>query len=92
MIEGSALGGLELERSLDRLLGSGTTAGRRFFKGRGAGTKPAWTAYLEQLVTASTERHATATIIAAATETFAAFETWLSGWDTALDEDPLPTD
>ncbi len=39
--EGSALGGRELARGLDRLLGKDVTEGRQFFIGRGAGTSGA---------------------------------------------------
>lgn len=80
VVEGAALGGRELGRSLDGLLGVGVAAGRRFFIGRGAGTGQAWKAYLSQLSAVPDEPGARAEIIGAAVETFAAFENWLNGW------------
>ena len=80
--EGSALGGRELARGLDRLLGKDVTQGRQFFIGRGAGTGEAWRGYLARL-SAATEPSAHAEIIKGAVETFAAFEHWLTGWSTS---------
>jgi len=81
--EGSALGGRDLARGLDRLLGRDVTEGRQFFIGRGAGTGEAWRSYLAQLSAAPTEPSARAEIIKGAVETFAAFEHWLNGWSTS---------
>ena len=80
--EGSALGGRDLARSLDRLLGKDVAEGRRFFIGRGLNTGAAWRCYLAQLSSASSEPSAHAEIITGAVETFAAFEHWLDGWNT----------
>jgi heme oxygenase len=80
--EGSALGGRDLARSLDRLLGKEVTEGRRFFVGRGSGTGEAWRSYLAQLSAAPDEPSARAEIIKGAVATFAAFEHWLDGWST----------
>ena len=81
--EGSALGGRDLARGLDRLLGDGVTKGRQFFIGRGAGTSAAWKAYLVRLSAAPPEQSAQAEIVKGAVETFAAFEHWLNGWSNA---------
>jgi heme oxygenase len=81
--EGSALGGRELARGLDRLLGTGVAEGRQFFIGRGAGTGEAWRAYLALLSGAQSEPSACAEIIKGAVKTFAAFEHWLNGWSTS---------
>lgn len=81
--EGSALGGRDLARSLDRLLGKEVTAGRRFFIGRGAETGLAWRRYLAQLSAAPPNPSARVEIIKGAVETFAAFEHWLNGWSTS---------
>ena len=83
--EGSALGGRELARGLDRLLGKDVTQGRRFFIGRGAGTGAAWRSHLAQLSAAPPEPSTRAEIIRGAVETFAAFEHWLDGWSTSSD-------
>ena len=82
VIEGSALGGRELGRGLDGLLGHGVARGRRFFLGRGSGTGEAWRGYLAHLSAASDEPEVRAAIIKAAIETFKVFEQWLSGWSS----------
>jgi heme oxygenase len=83
VVEGSALGGRDLARGLDRLLGTGVAKGRQFFLGRGAGTGEAWRSYLAQLSAAPPEPSARAEVIKGAIETFAAFEHWLNGWRTS---------
>ena len=83
VVEGSALGGRDLGRNLDRLLGPEAIDGRRFFLGRGPGTGAAWKRYLAQLSASSAEPESRTKIIGAAMETFAVFEKWLSGWSTA---------
>jgi heme oxygenase len=81
--EGSALGGRDLARGLDRLLGMGVAEGRRFFIGRGTATGEAWRAYLALLSAAQPQPSACAEIIKGAVKTFAAFEHWLNGWSTS---------
>ncbi len=81
--EGSALGGRELARGLDPLLGKDVTQGRQFFIGRGAITGESWRSYLAQVSAASPEPSAHAEIVRGATGTFAAFENWLNGWSTS---------
>jgi heme oxygenase len=80
VVEGSALGGRELARGLDRLLGKDVARGRQFFLGRGAKTGDAWRDYLAQLSAAPPEASARAEVIRGAVETFTAFEHWLNGW------------
>lgn len=81
--EGSALGGRDLARGLDRLLGQGVPRGRRFFIGRGSATGDAWRSYLARLSAAPAEPSARAEVVEGAVETFSAFENWLSGWSTS---------
>jgi heme oxygenase len=81
--EGSALGGRELARGLDRLLGKNVIKGRQFFIGRGAGTGAAWAGYLAELSAAPPDASVRLEIIKGAVETFAAFENWLSGWSAS---------
>lgn len=81
VVEGSALGGRQLCRGLDRLLGRQAIDGRRFFAGRGAETGAAWLGYLDRLAAAGPEPTRRDGVIGAAIETFAVFEKWLSGWD-----------
>ena len=86
VIEGSALGGHELGRGLDHLLGAGATEGRRFFAGRGSATGEGWKRFLAVLSAASAEPAARAEIVGAAVDTFAVFEKWLTGW-SAVEHD-----
>lgn len=83
VVEGSALGGQSLARQLDGLLGAGVTAGRLFFMGHGAATGRVWRNYLADLSASPDEPSSRAAVIQGATETFAMFEQWLEGWDSA---------
>jgi heme oxygenase len=80
VIEGAAIGGQQLARRLDALLGRDEVAGRRFFIGRGTASGPAWRAFLEELATFEADTGARDSLIEAACETFGAFEHWLAGW------------
>jgi heme oxygenase len=80
VVEGSALGGRQLCRGLDGLLGVGSIEGRRFFAGRGAGTGAAWSGFLERLESVGPEPLGRAAMVEAAVETFDLFESWLGGW------------
>lgn len=81
VIEGSALGGLALSRGLDHLFAPGVVEGRRFFRGRGRDTAPAWNAFLAQLSHADDGPASRAEIVATAVHTFSAFEGWLATWE-----------
>jgi len=83
VVEGSALGGRQLGRGLDRLLGEEAVEGRRFFTGRGAGTGAAWRGFLDQLASAGNHTAGRTLLVSGATETFELFETWLTGWRDA---------
>jgi heme oxygenase len=80
VVEGSALGGRQLYRGLDRLLGPETVDGRRFFNGRGADTGDAWKGFIDQLASVGPEPSGRTALVSAAVETFEVFETWLGGW------------
>lgn len=84
VIEGSALGGLQLARGLDHLLGPDGEGGRRFFIGKGPATAPAWRAFLLQLETVACSPDAKQVMVASAQQTFAAYEVWLRDWKTAF--------
>ena len=86
VIEGSMLGGRALARGLDRLCGVGVTTGRRFFRGRGAGTGAAWNAYLATLDALPVGQQSGAAAVDAAVDTFRVFEAWLSDWSTPENE------
>ncbi|WP_188449269.1 biliverdin-producing heme oxygenase [Sphingomonas psychrolutea] len=85
VVEGSALGGRGLARQLDGLLGSGVTAGRRFFTGHGAQTGAVWRAYLDQVSRVPPGPSTRTAVVAGATDTFAIFEQWLEGWNDRHD-------
>jgi len=78
--EGSALGGRQLSRGLDRLLGTEALDGRRFFVGRGDGTGAAWHSFRNRLARAGRDPARRRLLVSAAIETFELFENWLSGW------------
>ena len=83
VVEGSALGGRELFRSLDRLFGAQTVAGRRFLFGRGAATIDRWKDYLARLTQCASDPTRTVAINDAAVETFACFDHWMADWNEA---------
>lgn len=83
VVEGSALGGRSLGKQLDRLLGTGVVAGRRFFTGHGAATGDVWRDYLAQLEAVPDVALKHAAVVEGAIETFAIFEQWLEGWDNS---------
>jgi len=77
VVEGSTLGGRELAKRLDYLFGPGNIAGRRFFRGRAGDTGRAWRAFLDRLERPADSDSISTDIIAAAQETFTAFEHWV---------------
>ena len=77
LAEGSLLGGRDLARKLDGLLGAGVIAGRRFFLGRGAATGPGWQAFLARLAAAYGDAPAAE---ASAVLMFGVFENWMEHW------------
>lgn len=85
VVEGSALGGLQLARSLDALLGREQMNGRRFFTGRGRATVAQWRVFLAQLEAIATDALAWDAIIDAAQETFCAFEEWMCDWNASFE-------
>lgn len=80
VIEGSTLGGRQLARNLDPLLGSLVTEGRRFFLGRGSDTAAGWNVFLARLTDAGNTLAACNEIVDAAVMTFSIFEEWLRDW------------
>ena len=81
VIEGSALGGLVLGKSLDGLLGFDGRQGRRFFFGHGRGAASAWSVFLAQLADPEMTPACRHDTVEAAVQTFAVFEEWLNGWE-----------
>jgi heme oxygenase len=80
VVEGSTLGGRELAKRLDHLFGPGERDGRHFFSGREADSGRAWRAFTDRLDDAAEQTSARTEMIAAAVETFAAFERWMRDW------------
>jgi heme oxygenase len=85
VVEGSSLGGRGMARQLDALLGTGVSAGRRFFSGHGPATGDAWRDYLALLSTIPVTEQKRAAIVRGASATFAIFEQWLDGWNNHHD-------
>jgi heme oxygenase (biliverdin-IX-beta and delta-forming) len=84
VVEGSALGGRVLASRLDRLLGAGAVGGRRFFIGHGSDTGALWRGFLADLALLPSDLTTRGRCVAAATETFEAFESWLTGWEDVI--------
>ena len=80
VIAGSALGGREMSRGLDHLLGDDMASGRRFFLGHGARTGEVWRQWLALLADAPCDPETQTEIVQAAVDTFSAFERWSAGW------------
>ncbi len=78
--EGSTLGGRELAKRLDHLFAPTERDGRRFFSGRDADTGKAWRTFCDHLDADDAGDAARDETIAAAMETFAAFEDWFADW------------
>ena len=81
VVEGSSLGGRALAPCVDRLLGAGVIGGRRFFTGYGSETGARWRGFLADLALLPPDPITRGRCLAAAIETFEAFELWLSGWE-----------
>jgi heme oxygenase len=80
VVEGAAVGGQQLARRLDWLLGHDGPAGRRFFIGRGMAGGSAWRSFLGELAAFEANAGSRDSLIEAACDTFGAFEHWLAGW------------
>jgi heme oxygenase len=81
--EGSTLGGRELAKRLDHLFAPDERTGRRFFSGRDGETGKAWRSFCDLLDAEDADGAARQETIAAAIETFAAFEDWFADWKVA---------
>lgn len=85
VLEGATLGGQIIARQLHQRLGVTPAGGSAFFSSYGPQTGPMWRAFGEQIVAyamisaSKDDRNAVPDIIAAARETFRAFDHWLLG-------------
>jgi heme oxygenase len=80
VMEGAAIGGRQLARRLDLLLGHDGPAGRRYFTGRGTAGGSDWRSFLGELAAFEANAASWDSLIEAACETFDIFEHWLAGW------------
>ena len=78
VVEGSTLGGTVIARHVEAVLGFGRDTGCAYFRSYGPDTGAMWRVFRERLASLSSPEH-DAAIIAAATATFAAMQTWLCG-------------
>ncbi len=81
VVEGSALGGIQIARALAPLFKAGSDEGRRFFIGDGSGQRALWLALLDRLEQIAGSRAQEAAAIDSAVTTFLVFESWMDGWD-----------
>lgn len=79
VVEGAALGGHGLAKSLGKLLGRDAVAGRRFFACDGADPGASWRAFVIRLGDIPAAAHPQAATAAVAA--FAVFESWVGGWE-----------
>jgi heme oxygenase len=77
--EGATLGGRQLSRGLDSLLGPGVAAGRRFLLAGADPARPSWRDVRAAIDRCGTDSASLAALTAAATATFAAFGAWFGG-------------
>lgn len=81
VVEGSTLGGVQLARALDPVLGKDSRDGRAFFSGYGKRNGAMWKEFLAELDACATcDERRIPEIIEGATRTFATFEKWMQGW------------
>jgi heme oxygenase len=78
VVEGSTLGGIQLARALEPLVGSGE--GRSFFLGYGDRHGAMWRAFLNRLEDCASSEAAADAVIEGAIGAFADFESWMAGW------------
>ena len=80
VVEGSALGGVQIARALQGRIGDESGEGRRFFLGRGDRQSAMWRDLLERLEALSERPEQATHAIDAAAATFEDFEAWMAGW------------
>ena len=83
VVEGSALGGVQISRALAPLFGVESDKGRRFFMGYGVGQGAMWRSLLKRLEKFAGNPAQEAAAIEGAVTTFLVFENWMDGWDHA---------
>jgi len=88
VLEGSTLGGVQIARALQGVIGDETGDGRRFLLGRGDRQSIMWRDFLERLESLSEDPKGADQAIGAAVATFEDFEAWMTGW--TVEAAPVP--
>jgi heme oxygenase (biliverdin-IX-beta and delta-forming) len=83
VLEGSTLGGVQIARALQGVVGDKAGDGRRFFLGRGDQRSSMWRDFLAQLESLSEDAKSSREAIDSAVATFEDFEAWMTGWEDA---------
>ncbi len=82
VLEGSALGGVQIARALKDRVGDGLGKALLFFVGRGERRGAMWRELLEELESLRDDDEEAMQAEDAAVTTFKAFEDWMAGWRT----------
>jgi heme oxygenase (biliverdin-IX-beta and delta-forming) len=80
VLEGSTLGGAQIARALEGIVGDEAADGRRFFLGHGDKRGSMWRDFLVRLESLSEDAKNSGEAIDAAVATFEGFEAWMTGW------------
>jgi heme oxygenase len=85
VLEGSALGGVQIARALKDRVGNALGKALLFFVGRGDRQGAMWREFVEELESLRDEDEEAMRAEDAAIMTFKAFEDWMAGWRTEFD-------
>ena len=80
VLEGSALGGVQIARALKGRFGGEAGDARQFFLGRGERHGALWKEFVVRLETLAKGQHHCDCAVTAALATFDEFERWMAGW------------
>jgi heme oxygenase len=85
VLEGSALGGVQIARALKDRVGNGLGKALLFFVGRGDRQGAMWREFVEELESLRDDDEEAMRAEDAAIMTFRAFEDWMAGWRTEVE-------
>jgi heme oxygenase (biliverdin-IX-beta and delta-forming) len=85
VLEGSALGGVQIARALKDRVGNGLGKALLFFVGRGDRQGAMWREFVEELESLRDDDEEAMRAEDAAIMTFKAFEDWMAGWRTEVE-------
>jgi heme oxygenase len=80
VVEGSTLGGVQIARALQGVVGGSDGRGRLFYLGYGERHGAMWRAFLEELEALAERRADADAAVRAAVDTFEQFERWMRDW------------